>query len=165
MDGLLSTSSFISAMTSFAPSRANVRAVALPIPDAPPVTNATLPSTHPAMSRPPVYTYRYRPREDTTLRLGVRNSVFLTPRDGNLSQSCITIPVPLFGNSVRVNPVFEVTERASPTYGVTQIIPYVLVVYREAETLHNPILVDLESVGQQEIVIRLQNLPSDTNRV
>ena len=49
-------SSFMSAMTSFAPSRANVRAVARPIPDAPPVTNATLPSTRPAMSRPPVPT-------------------------------------------------------------------------------------------------------------
>src|SRR5215510_14722328 len=47
-------SSFISATTSFAPSRANVRAVARPIPEAPPVTNATLPSTRPAMSRPPV---------------------------------------------------------------------------------------------------------------
>jgi hypothetical protein len=32
-------------MASFAPSLANVRAVARPIPDAPPVTNATLPST------------------------------------------------------------------------------------------------------------------------
>src|SRR5712691_1259933 len=49
-------SSCMSAITSFAPSRANVRAVALPIPDAPPVTNATLPSTRPAMSRPPVHT-------------------------------------------------------------------------------------------------------------
>src|SRR5215471_153056 len=91
--------------------------------------------------------------------------MLLAPRHSNLSQGCITIPVPLFGNSVRANPIFEVTERASPTDGVTQIIPYVLVVYREAETLHNPILVDLEAVGQQEIVIRLQNLPSDTNRV
>src|SRR5215475_7829196 len=47
-------SSFISAMTSFAPSRANVRAVARPIPEAPPVTNATLPSTRPAMVSSPV---------------------------------------------------------------------------------------------------------------
>src|SRR5215471_19418043 len=158
-------SAFMSAMISFAPSRAKVRAVALPIPDAPPVTNATLPSTRPAMSRPPVYTYRYRPREDTTLRLGVRNSVFLTPRDGNLSQSCITISVPLFGNSVRVNPVFEVTERASPTYGVTQIVPYVLIIHRETESLHNTVLIDLELVRQREIVIRLYNLPSNTDGV
>src|SRR5215510_11511385 len=43
-------------ITNFAPSLANVRAVALPIPDAPPVTNATFPSTRPAMSRPPVHT-------------------------------------------------------------------------------------------------------------
>src|SRR5215510_3243092 len=49
-------SSFISAMTSFAPSRANVRAVALPIPEAPPVTKATLPSTRPAMVISPAYT-------------------------------------------------------------------------------------------------------------
>src|SRR5262249_39977112 len=71
----------------------------------------------------------------------------------------------VFSNPICMNPVFEVTERASTTYGVTQIIPYVLIIHREAEPLHNPILVDLESVGQQEIVIRLQNLPSDTNRV
>jgi hypothetical protein len=64
-----------------------------------------------------------------------------------------------------MNPVLEVTERASPTYGVTQIISYVLIVYREAETLHNTILINLESVGQREIVIGFQNLPSDTNRV
>src|SRR5205085_2329246 len=50
-------SSFMSATTSFAPSRANIRAVARPIPEAPPVTNATFPSTRPAMWRPPVYTY------------------------------------------------------------------------------------------------------------
>src|SRR6516165_1131935 len=50
--------------------RANVRAVARPIPDAPPGTNATLPSTRPAMWRSPVYTYRHRLREDTILRLG-----------------------------------------------------------------------------------------------
>src|SRR5215475_7112017 len=47
-------SSFISAMTSFAPSRANVRAVALPIPDAPPVTNATFPSTRPGIGISPL---------------------------------------------------------------------------------------------------------------
>src|SRR5215475_224089 len=138
-------------MTSFAPSLANVRAVARPIPDAPPVTNATLPSTRPAMSRPPVYIYLHRSGEDTTLRLGVRNAMFLTPCHRYLSQGCITILVPLFSNAVGMNPVFEVSERASPTYGVTQIIPYVLIVYREAETLHNPILVHLEAVGQQEI--------------
>src|SRR5262245_24805369 len=33
-------------MASFAPSRANVRAVALPIPEAPLVTNATLPTVY-----------------------------------------------------------------------------------------------------------------------
>ena len=53
MHGLVSTVSFMSAMISFAPSRANVSAVALPIPDAPPVTNATFPSTRPGMLSPP----------------------------------------------------------------------------------------------------------------
>src|SRR5690349_19084544 len=43
-------------MTSFAPSCANVRAVARPIPDAPPVTNATFPSTRPAMIISPAST-------------------------------------------------------------------------------------------------------------
>src|SRR6266487_4914564 len=42
-------SSFRSAMTSLAPSLAKVSAVALPIPEAPPVTNATLPSSCPGM--------------------------------------------------------------------------------------------------------------------
>jgi hypothetical protein len=50
------SSAFRSATTSFAPSRANVRAVARPIPEAPPVTNATLPSTRPAMVLSPAYT-------------------------------------------------------------------------------------------------------------
>src|SRR5262249_24302961 len=98
-------------------------------------------------------------------RLGVWNAMFLTPRHRYLSQGCITIPIPLFSHSIRVDPVFEVTERTSPTYGVTQIIPYVLIVYREAEPLHNTILIDLESVGQREIVIRLYNLSSNTNGV
>src|SRR5262252_7197579 len=94
----------------------------------------------------PVYIYLHRSREDTTLRLGVRNAMFLTPRYGNLSQGCITIPIPLFSNSVGMNPVLEVTERASPTYGMTQIIPYVLIVYREAETLHDAVFMNLEAV-------------------
>jgi hypothetical protein len=54
-----------------------------------------------------VYTCRPRPRADTTLRLGVQNAMFLTPRHGNLSQGCITISVPLFSHAVRVNLVFE----------------------------------------------------------
>src|SRR5215471_15741747 len=53
-------SAFMSAMMSFAPSLANVRAVARPIPEAPPVTNATLPSTRPAMSSPPSLLLRHR---------------------------------------------------------------------------------------------------------
>src|SRR5215475_985659 len=46
-------SSCISAMISLAPSLAKANAVALPIPDAPPVTNATFPSTRPGMLFPP----------------------------------------------------------------------------------------------------------------
>jgi hypothetical protein len=91
--------------------------------------------------------------------------MFLTPRHGNLSQGCITISVPLFSKSVRVNPVFEVTERASPTYGVTQIIPYVFIIHREAEPLHDAVLMNLEAVRQWEIVIRFHNILGDTNGV
>src|SRR5215831_9469863 len=152
-------------MTSFAPSRANVRAVALPIPDAPPVTNATLPSTRPAMWRPPVYTYRHRSRADTTLRLGVRNTMLLTPCHGNLSQGCITIAVPLFSHPIQLHPVFEPPECSSTTDGVTQIIAHVLIVYREAEPLHNLVFMNLKSVRQWEIVIRFDNVPRDTKRV
>src|SRR5215831_17400555 len=143
-------SSFMSATTSFAPSLANVRAVALPIPDAPPVTSATLPSTCPAMSRPPVYTYRHRSREDTTLRLGVRNSMFLTPRHRYLSQGCITIPIPLFSHPIQLHPVFETPECSVTTDGTTQLIAHVLIVYREAEPLYNPVFIDLEAVRQRE---------------
>jgi hypothetical protein len=89
----------------------------------------------------------------------------LTPRDGNLAQGYITIPIPIFSNAVCMNPVFEVTKRASPTYGVTQIIPYVLILYREAETLHNTILINLEAVRQLEIMIRFYNALSHTNHV
>src|SRR5215510_12015445 len=91
--------------------------------------------------------------------------MLLTPRHGNLSQGCITIPIPLFSNAVCMNPVLEVTERASPTYGVTQIISYVLIVYREAEPLHHTILIDLEAVRQREIVLRFYNVLSHANRV
>src|SRR6266436_4765317 len=42
-------SSCMSAMMSLAPSLAQVSAVALPIPDAPPVTHATLPSSRPGI--------------------------------------------------------------------------------------------------------------------
>src|SRR5215831_15840584 len=140
-------SSFMSAMTSFAPSRANVRAVALPIPDAPPVTRATFPSTRPGMVIPPVHTYRHRPREDTTLRLGVRNAMFLTPRHRYLSQGCITIFVPLFSHPIQLHPVFETPECSSTTYGVTEIIAHVLIVYRKAEALHDAVFMNLKSVG------------------
>src|ERR1700756_1475542 len=40
----------ISSTTTFAPSRANTKAVACPIPEAPPVISATLPSSRPAIS-------------------------------------------------------------------------------------------------------------------
>src|SRR5215510_8090653 len=47
-------SAFMSAMTSFAPSRAKVSVVARPIPEAPPVMRATFPSKRPGISRSPV---------------------------------------------------------------------------------------------------------------
>jgi hypothetical protein len=85
----------------------------------------------------------------------------LTPRHGNLSQGCITISVPRLCNPIRLNPVFETPERSSTTYGVTQIIPQVVIGYREAETLHNLVFIDLKSVRQWEVMIRLQNVPRD----
>src|SRR5262245_41439309 len=91
--------------------------------------------------------YRHCSCEETMLRLGVRNAMLLTPRNRYLSQGCITIAVPRLCNPVRLNPVLKTSERASPTYGVTQIIPYVLIIHREAEPLHHTILIDLESVG------------------
>src|SRR5215510_9824995 len=133
-------------MTSFAPSLANVRAVALPIPDAPPVTKATLPSTRPAMMTSPVYTYCHRPREDTTLCLAVRNAMCLTPRHRYLSQGCITILVPLFSHPIQLHPVFETPECSSTTDGVTQIIPHILIIYRETEPLHDVVFMNLKSV-------------------
>ena len=75
------------------------------------------------------------------------------------------ISVPIFSNSVCMNPVLEVTERASPTYGITQSISYVLIVYREAEPLHDLVFMNLEAVRQREIVIRLYNLSRNTNGV
>src|SRR5215813_8087727 len=89
----------------------------------------------------------------------------LTPRHCYLSQGCITISVPLFSNSERVNPVFEVTERAWPMYGVTQIIPYVLILHREAEPLHDLVFMNLKPVRQWEIVIRFYYVFGDSNRV
>ena len=53
----------------------------------------------------------------------------LTPRNRYLSQGFISVPIPILSNAVGMNPVFEVPERASPTDGVTEIIPYVLIVY------------------------------------
>jgi hypothetical protein len=56
-------------------------------------------------------------------------------------------------------------ERFSTTYGVTQIIPHVLIIHRETETLHDAVFMYLKSVGQREIVLRFHNVPRDTNRV
>ena len=89
----------------------------------------------------------------------------LTPRHGYLSQGCITIPIPLFSNPIGLHPVFETAECSSTTYGVTQIIPQVVIVYREAEPLHDTVFIDLKSVRQREIVIRFYNVSSNTNGV
>src|SRR2546426_3195994 len=55
-------------------------------------------------------------------------------------------------------PIFEPSEGSSTTYGVTQIIAHVLIVYREAETLHDLVFMNLKSVRQREIVIRFYNV-------
>src|SRR2546430_9684970 len=64
-------SSFISAMISLAPSLAKVSAVALPIPEAPPVINATLPLSCPDIRLSPLLTlrlYGLASRDTTVLR-------------------------------------------------------------------------------------------------
>ena len=89
----------------------------------------------------------------------------LTPRNGNLPQGCITILVPLFGNPIRLHSVLKTSERSSTTYGVTQIISQVVIIHREAETLHDAVFIDLKSVRQREIVIRFDNVLRNANRV
>jgi len=70
----------------------------------------------------------------------------LTPCLCNLSQGCITIPVPIFSHPIRLNLVLKTSERSSTMYGVTQIIPQVVLIYREAKTLHYLVFIDLKSV-------------------
>src|SRR5215510_8647708 len=91
--------------------------------------------------------------------------MFLTPRHGNLSQGCITIPVPIFSNPIHLHPVFETPECSSTTYGVTQIIPQVVIIDREAETLHDAVFMNLKPVRQWEIVLRFHNILGDMNGV
>src|SRR5215831_14582753 len=100
-----------------------------------------------------------------TLRLVVWNFVFLTPRHGNLSQGCISVPIPLFSHPIQLHPVFETPECSSTTYGVTQITAHVFIVYREAKPLHDLVFMHLKSIRQLEIVICLQNVSSNTNGV
>ena len=73
--------------------------------------------------------------------------MLLTPRNGNLSQGFISVPIPIFSHPIHLHPVLKTPERSSTTYGVTQIIPQVVIIDREAETLHHMILIDLKSVG------------------
>jgi len=73
--------------------------------------------------------------------------MYLTPRNRYLSQGCITIPVPLFSHPISLHPVLKTSECSSTAYGVTQISPQVVIVYREAETLHDMVFIDLKSVG------------------
>jgi hypothetical protein len=75
----------------------------------------------------------------------------LTPHHRYLSQGCITISVPLFSHPIQLHPVFEPSECSSTTYGVTQIIAHVLIVYREAETLHDAVFMNLESGGSSAL--------------
>jgi hypothetical protein len=61
--------------------------------------------------------------------------MWLTPRHGNLPQGGITLPVPRLRNPICLNTIFETSECSSTAYGVTQIIPHVVIVYRVAQTL------------------------------
>src|SRR5262245_21145830 len=99
------------------------------------------------------------------LRLGVRNVMFLTPRHRYLSQGCITIPIPIVSQPIQLHPVFEPAKCSSTTYGVTQIIPHVLIVYGEAETLHDLVFMNLKPVRQWEVVIRFYYFLGNSNRV
>jgi hypothetical protein len=117
------------------------------------------------MVTPPVQTYSYGPCENPALRLGVSNTMFLTPPYRNLSQGCITISVPILSHPIHLNAVLETPERSSTAYGVAQLIPYVRILYRGTELLHDAVFIDLKSVGQRQIVLRFHNIPRDTNRV
>ena len=57
----------------------------------------------------------------------IPNPVFLTPRNRNLSQCVVTIPIPIIRNAI-------------------------LVIYRVAETLHNAVLMDIELRREGEVV-------------
>src|SRR5262249_554119 len=59
----------------------------------------------------------------------VCNTMCLTPRHGNLSQGCISVPIPILRNPICLNPVFETPERSSTAYGITQIIPQVVILH------------------------------------
>src|SRR5207245_1363303 len=70
-------------------------AVALPIPDAPPVTNATLPSTRPAIWRPPV------PHDSlATVLMQMRPYVSVSQRS---SAVCCTDSIRIPGTMVQAN--------------------------------------------------------------
>jgi hypothetical protein len=89
----------------------------------------------------------------------------LTPRNRYLSQGFISVPIPIVSQPIQLHPVFEPAKCSSTAYGVTQIIAHVLIVYREAEPLHDTVLIDLEAVRQRETVLGFYNVPRDTNRV
>ncbi len=74
----------------------------------------------------------------------IPNPVLLTPRNRNLFQGFITIPIPVVSNPIHVNPIFEVTKCASTTYRITQVIPHVIVVYRASKAFHDAVFVNVE---------------------
>jgi len=70
----------------------------------------------------------------------------LTPVKSNFSQRLITVLIPIISNPILTHPVFEASERAPVAYGVTQVISYVVIVYRVAESFHDAVLVNSKFV-------------------
>src|SRR2546428_7967366 len=90
--------------------------------------------------------------------------MLITPRQRNLPQCSITIPIPYLRKPVRAHPVFEPSECPAPPYGLAQIVAYGII-YRITEPLHDTVFVDVKPGRQGEIVIRCQNCPSETKSV
>lgn len=74
----------------------------------------------------------------------ILNPVCLTPVNRNRSQRIVAVRIPIVGNAVLVNAVFEAPKFAPTSYRITQSIPHLIVSNRIAKAFHNPVFVDVE---------------------
>ena len=77
----------------------------------------------------------------------------------------IKVLVPIVGDAVLVNFVFEVTKRTSPPYRVAQIVTYIIILNRATEAFHDAVFVNVELGWQWEIMIRFQNIIGNADGV